>query len=73
MKEEMLIYGTNFEFTIAVHFRRSYNYEEIVVYIQTTLMNILLPTFRAQFLHNSGSITVSIKVEFKRKELQDSY
>ena len=41
--------------------------------MNSTLINLLVATFRGQVLHNSESITFSIKIEFKRKGLHDSY
>jgi hypothetical protein len=41
--------------------------------MHSTLINLLVATFRGQVLHNSESITFSINFDFKRKELHDSY
>jgi len=41
--------------------------------MNSTLINLLVVAFRDQVLHNSESTTCNIKIDYKRKELHDSY
>lgn len=41
--------------------------------MHSTIINLLVATFRNQVLLNSESITCNVKIEYKRKELHDSY